>query len=40
MMSTPMLSNRDKIVSASYDQALLWATLILLGIGLVMVYSA
>ncbi len=39
-MSTPMLSNRDKIVSASYDQALLWVTLILLGIGLVMVYSA
>jgi cell division protein FtsW len=40
MMSTPMLSNRDKIISASYDQALLWVTLILLGIGLVMVYSA
>ena len=35
-----MLSNRDKLISASYDQALLWVSLILLGIGLVMVYSA
>jgi cell division protein FtsW len=35
-----MLSNRDKLISSSYDQALLWVTLILLGIGLVMVYSA
>lgn len=35
-----MLSSRDKIISPSYDQALLWVTLILLGIGLVMVYSA
>ena len=40
MMSTPMLSNRDKIVSSSYDQPLLWAALLLLGMGLVMVYSA
>lgn len=40
MMSTPMLSNRDKIISSSYDQALLWVTLLLLGIGLVAVYSA
>ena len=29
-----MLSNRDKLISASYDQALLWVSLILLGIGL------
>ncbi|HEY8118748.1 MAG TPA: putative lipid II flippase FtsW [Methylophilaceae bacterium] len=35
-----MLSSRDKISSPSYDQALLWVTLILLGMGLVMVYSA
>ncbi|HWU82427.1 MAG TPA: putative lipid II flippase FtsW [Methylophilaceae bacterium] len=35
-----MLSNRDKLISSSYDQALLWVSLILLGIGLVMVYSA
>lgn len=35
-----MLSSRDKISSPSYDQALLWVTLILLGLGLVMVYSA
>lgn len=32
--------NRDRINAPSYDQALLWVTLILLGIGLVMVYSA
>ncbi len=32
--------NRDRINSPSYDQSLLWATLILLGMGLVMVYSA
>ena len=32
--------NRDRINSPSYDQTLLWVTLILLGIGLVMVYSA
>lgn len=35
-----MLSSRDKISAPSYDQALLWVSLILLGIGLVMVYSA
>lgn len=35
-----MLSSREKISSASYDQGLLWVTLILLGLGLVMVYSA
>lgn len=32
--------NRERINSPSYDQVLLWVTLILLGIGLVMVYSA
>ena len=35
-----MLSNRDHIVSATYDQGLLWVTLLLLGFGLVMVYSS
>jgi len=35
-----MLSNRDRIVSPTYDQGLLWVTLLLLGFGLVMVYSA
>lgn len=37
---TPTLLNRDRIVSSTYDQGLLWVTLMLLGIGLVMVYSA
>jgi len=32
--------NRDRINAPNYDQGLLWVTLILLGIGLVMVYSA
>jgi cell division protein FtsW len=35
-----MLSNRDKITAPNYDQGLLWVTLMLLGFGLVMVYSA
>ena len=35
-----MLSNRDNIISATYDQGLLWVTLLLLGFGLVMVYSS
>lgn len=35
-----MLSNRDKITAPTYDQVLLWVVLMLLGIGLVMVYSA
>lgn len=39
-MKMYMLSNRDRIVSATYDASLLWVTLILLGLGLVMVYSA
>lgn len=38
-MITAML-NRDRINSPNYDQGLLWAVLCLLGIGLVMVYSA
>jgi cell division protein FtsW len=32
--------NRDRINSPNYDQGLLWVILILLGVGLVMVYSA
>lgn len=32
--------NRERINSPEYDQGLLWVTLILLGLGLVMVYSA
>jgi cell division protein FtsW len=32
--------NRDRINAPNYDQGLLWVTIILLGIGLVMVYSA
>ncbi|HEY9211193.1 MAG TPA: putative lipid II flippase FtsW [Methylotenera sp.] len=32
--------NRDRINAPNYDQSLLWVTMILLGIGLVMVYSA
>ncbi|HZV61967.1 MAG TPA: putative lipid II flippase FtsW [Methylophilaceae bacterium] len=39
-MKMYMLSNRDRIVSAAYDASLLWVSLILLGLGLVMVYSA
>jgi cell division protein FtsW len=35
-----LLSNRDKITAPSYDQGLVWVTLLLLGFGLVMVYSA
>lgn len=38
-MITKML-NRDRINSPTYDQSLLWTILCLLGIGLVMVYSA
>lgn len=38
-MITAML-NRDRINSPSYDQGLLWVVLCLLGIGLIMVYSA
>src|SRR3546814_17877346 len=35
-----MLSNRDRIVSDTYDASLMWVSLILLGLGLVMMYSA
>lgn len=35
-----VLSSRDRIVTPSYDQALVWVALLLLGFGLVMVYSA
>src|SRR5512139_524970 len=35
-----VLSSRDKIISPTYDQGLIWVTLLLLGLGLVMVYSA
>ena len=38
-MITAML-NRERINSPSYDQSLLWVVLCLLGISLVMVYSA
>lgn len=38
-MITTML-NRERINAPTYDQGLLWVTMILLGIGLVMVYSA
>ncbi len=38
-MITAML-NRERINSPNYDQGLLWVILILLGLGLVMVYSA
>lgn len=39
-MLAPVMSNRNNLNAASYDQMLLWVTLIMLGIGLVMVYSA
>jgi cell division protein FtsW len=39
-MLAPVIHNRDRINAASYDQMLLWVTFILLGLGLVMVYSA
>ena len=38
-MITAML-NRDRLNAPSYDQTLLWVVLCLLGISLVMVYSA
>lgn len=38
MMS--FLNNRDQVVAASYDEGLLWVILLLLGLGLVMVYSS
>ncbi|MES2580956.1 MAG: putative lipid II flippase FtsW [Pseudomonadota bacterium] len=39
-MLAPVMQSRERINAASYDQMLLWVTLILLGLGLVMVYSA
>src|SRR5690606_34050112 len=35
-----ILSNRMRYTAPTYDQALLWVTLLLLGLGLVMVYSS
>lgn len=35
-----IVSRKEHIAAASYDQSLLWAALLLLGFGLVMVYSA
>jgi len=35
-----MLSSREQLATPTYDQGLLWVTLLLLGLGLVMVYSA
>jgi len=39
-MLGPVIASRERMNSPSYDQMLLWVTLILLGMGLVMVYSA
>lgn len=39
-MLSPVIQSRERMNAPSYDQLLLWATLILLGLGLVMVYSA
>ena len=39
-MLSPVMHNNERINAASYDQMLLWVTFILLGLGLVMVYSA
>ncbi len=39
-MLAPVMNSRERINASSYDQMLLWVTLILLGLGLVMVYSA
>ncbi len=35
-----VVTRKERITAASYDQSLLWAVLLLLGFGLVMVYSA
>lgn len=39
-MLAPVIHSRERINAASYDQMLLWVTFILLGLGLVMVYSS
>lgn len=39
-MLGPVMTSRERINAPNYDQMLLWVTFILLGFGLVMVYSA
>ncbi|HSI24722.1 MAG TPA: putative lipid II flippase FtsW [Methylotenera sp.] len=39
-MLSPVMNSRERINAPSYDQMLLWVTFILLGLGLVMVYSS
>ena len=39
-MLSPVMTNRERINAPNYDQMLLWVTFIMLGLGLVMVYSA
>ena len=39
-MLSPVMNKRELINAPQYDQMLLWVTFILLGLGLVMVYSA
>jgi cell division protein FtsW len=39
-MLSPVMNSRERINAPSYDQILLWVTFILLGLGLVMVYSS
>jgi cell division protein FtsW len=39
-MLSPIMNSRERINAPSYDQILLWVTFILLGLGLVMVYSS
>jgi cell division protein FtsW len=39
-MLAPVMQSRERMNAPSYDQILLWVTFILLGLGLVMVYSA
>lgn len=39
-MLNAAMQSRERVITDAYDQQLMWVTLILLGIGLVMVYSA
>jgi cell division protein FtsW len=39
-MLSPVIQSRERMNAPNYDQMLLWAILILLGLGLIMVYSA
>lgn len=39
-MLAPVMNSRERLNSPNYDQMLLWVVFILLGLGLVMVYSA